>query len=72
MNPLDILLRLLGPGIGPSQGLFLNRTAEHRKTHTCIRFQSGILIQDLNFRAVQNMISIDSMASVGSFHYLVN
>jgi hypothetical protein len=31
---LDILVGLLGQGIGLSQGLYLHRTTQHRKTHT--------------------------------------
>jgi len=44
---LDILVGLLGQGIGPSQGLCLHRTAaQHRKTRTYIHASSGIRIHD--------------------------
>jgi len=51
---LDILVGLLGRGIGPSQGLYLHRTAQHRKTLTYIHTSSGIRTRDPGFRAVQD------------------
>jgi len=39
---LDILIGLLGWGIGLSQGLYLHRTAQHRKAWTYIHSLSRI------------------------------
>jgi len=40
MNPFRHLVGLLGRGIGPSQGPYLHRTAQHRKT-PCIERDSN-------------------------------
>jgi len=31
MNPLSILVGLLGRGIGPSEGIYLHRTRQHKE-----------------------------------------
>jgi hypothetical protein len=42
---------LLGRGISPSQGHYLHRTAQHRKTRTHIHGSSGIRTNDPSVRA---------------------
>jgi hypothetical protein len=41
-NVFRQLAALLGRGVGPSQGLYLHRTAQHRKTQAYIHTLSGI------------------------------
>jgi hypothetical protein len=48
------LVGLLGGGISPTQGLYLNRTTQHRKTRTHIHASSGIRIHDPSFRAAED------------------
>jgi len=48
------LVGLLGRGISPSQGHFLHRTSQHRKTRTHVHASSGIRTNDPNFRAVED------------------
>jgi hypothetical protein len=42
MNLFGQLVGLLGRGIGPTQGLYLHRTTQHRKTRTPIQVSNGI------------------------------
>jgi len=51
---LDILVELLGREIRPSQGLYLHRPAQHRKTRTYIHASSGIWTRDPSVRAVKD------------------
>jgi hypothetical protein len=46
--------RLLGRGIGPTQGLYLHRTTQHRKTLTHIHASSGIRPHDPSVRAPED------------------
>jgi hypothetical protein len=48
------LVGLLGRGISPTQGLYLHRTAQHRKTQTHIHASSGIRTHDPNIRTVEH------------------
>jgi len=41
-----LLVGFLGRGIGPSQGLYLHRTARHRKMRTYTHAYSGIRNHD--------------------------
>jgi hypothetical protein len=57
MNPFTHLARLLGRGgggyrISPSQGLYLHRTAQHRKTRTSTHASSEIRTHDLTVREI--------------------
>jgi len=45
---------LLRRGISPSQGLYLHRTAQHRKTRTYIHASSCILTHDPSVQAVED------------------
>jgi hypothetical protein len=45
---------LLGRGIGPTQGLYLHRTTQHRKTRTNIHASSGYRTHDLSGRAAED------------------
>jgi hypothetical protein len=47
INPFRYFGTLLGWGIGPSQGLYLYRGAQHRKTRTYIHASSGTRTRDL-------------------------
>jgi hypothetical protein len=48
------LVGLLGRGISPTQGLYLHRTTQHRKTQTNIRAPSRIRSCDPNVRAAED------------------
>jgi len=49
------LVGLLGQGIGPTQGLYLHRTTQHRrKTRTRIHVSSGIRVHDPSVRAAED------------------
>jgi hypothetical protein len=45
--------------MNPSQGLYLNRTAQHRKTRTYIQASRGIRTHDLNVRVDEEQKSLD-------------
>jgi len=51
---LEILVGLLGWGIGPSQGLYMHRTAQHGKTRTYIYASSGIRTHAPSVREVKD------------------
>jgi hypothetical protein len=48
------LVGLLGRGISPTQGLYLHRTAQHRKTRTHIHASSGIRARDPSVPTVED------------------
>jgi hypothetical protein len=48
------LVRLLGRGISPTQGLYLHRTTQHRKTRTHIHASNGIRTRDPSVRGVED------------------
>jgi hypothetical protein len=48
------LVGLLGRVIGPTQGLYLHRTTQHRETQTHIHAPSRIRTCDLNIRAAED------------------
>jgi len=54
MNLFGHSVGLLGRGISPTQGLYLHRTAQHRKTRTHIHVPSGIRTHDPSVRAVED------------------
>jgi hypothetical protein len=54
VNLFGHLLGLLGRGISPTQGLYLHRTTQHRKTRTNIHASSGIRTHDPSVRAVED------------------
>jgi hypothetical protein len=56
MNTCRILVGTLGREIGQSQGLYLLRKAEQRKTLTYIRASRKIGIHDPSDQAVQNQM----------------
>jgi hypothetical protein len=47
------LVGFLGWGISPTQGVYLHRTTQHRKTRTHIHAPSGIRTRDPSVRAVE-------------------
>jgi len=51
---VDILAGICGREIGPLHGLYLQRTAENRKTWTYIHASRGIRTHDPSIREVQN------------------
>jgi hypothetical protein len=57
------MVGLLGRVISPSQGLYLHRTTQHRKTHTNIHALSGIQIHDPSNQPAKTHAS-DCMATV--------
>jgi hypothetical protein len=54
LDPHTHLVGLLGRGISPTQGLYLHRTTQHRKTQTHIHAPSRIQTCDLNVRAAED------------------
>jgi hypothetical protein len=58
MNLFGHSVGLLGRGISPTQGLFLHRTTQHRKTRTHIHAPSRIRTRDPNVRAVEDSAAI--------------
>jgi len=54
MNVFGHLVGLLGRGISPTQGLYLYRTTQHRKTRTHIQAPSGIRAYDPSVRDIRN------------------
>jgi hypothetical protein len=52
------LVGLLGRGISPSQGFYLHRIAQHRKTRTHIHTSSGIGTHDPSVREVEDRAAI--------------
>jgi hypothetical protein len=57
------MVGLLGRVISPSQGLYLHRTAQHRKTRTNIHVLSGIRTHDPSIQPAKTQAS-DRMATV--------
>jgi hypothetical protein len=53
LNLFRHLVGLLGRVISPSQGFYLHRTAQHRKTRTNIHAFSGIRTHDPSVRAMK-------------------
>jgi hypothetical protein len=51
---LKHLAGILRRGIGPSQGLYLHRTAQHRRRRTHIHASSGIRTHDPSAQTVQD------------------
>jgi hypothetical protein len=54
MNLFEHLVGLLGLGISSTQGHYLHRTTQHRKTRTHIHAPSGIGTRDPSVRAVED------------------
>jgi hypothetical protein len=54
MNLFVHLVGLLGRGIGPTQGLYLHRITQHRKTRTHMHASSGIRTHDPSVRAAED------------------
>jgi hypothetical protein len=52
------LVGLLGRGIGPTQGLYLHRTTQHRKMRRHIHASSGIRTHDPSVRAAEDSTSL--------------
>jgi len=50
----DILVGLIGRGISLTQGLYLPRTTQHRKTRTHIHTPCGIRTRDPSFVAAED------------------
>jgi len=59
----DILVGLLGLGIGPLQGFCLQTKEQHRKTRAQVHASSGIRTNDLSGWTVQNYINLKKAAS---------
>jgi hypothetical protein len=53
MNLFRYLVKLLGQGISPSQGLYPHKTTQHRKTRTNIHALSEIRTHDPSVRAAE-------------------
>jgi hypothetical protein len=69
MNLFGQLVGLLGRGIAPTQGLYLHRTTQHRKTRTHIHASSGIRTHHPSFRALG---ASDCLVSVIILPYILN
>jgi hypothetical protein len=54
MNLYGQLVGLLGRGISPTQGLYLHRTKQHRKTRTHIHASSWIRTHDPSVREAED------------------
>jgi len=54
MNPFGQLVGLLGRKISPTQGLYLHRIIQHRKTWTHIHASSGIRTHDPKVPAAED------------------
>jgi hypothetical protein len=54
MNLFTQLVGFLGWGIGPTQGLYLHSTTQHRETRTHTHTWSGIRTHDPSVRAAEN------------------
>jgi len=54
MNISGQLVQLLGRGISPKQGLYLQRTTQDRKTWTHIHASIRIRIHDPSFQAAEH------------------
>jgi hypothetical protein len=54
MNLFGQLVGLIERGISPTQGLYLCRTTQHRKTWIYIHDPSGIRTRDSSIRAVED------------------
>jgi hypothetical protein len=54
MNLFGHLVGLLGRGMSPTQGLYVHRTTQHRKTRTHIHAPSGIRNRDPSVRAAED------------------
>jgi hypothetical protein len=54
MNIFGQLVGLLGRGISPTQGLYLHRTTQHRKTRTHIHSSIRIRTRDPSVRAAED------------------
>jgi hypothetical protein len=53
LNLFKHLVGLLGQGISPTWGLYLHRTAQHRKTRTNIHASNDVRTHNPNFRAIK-------------------
>jgi len=68
------LVGLLGRGISPTptQGPYLHRTAQHRKTRTYIHSSSRIQTHDHRFPVVQDVRAIGrATTKAGAMSYLL-
>jgi hypothetical protein len=65
MNLFGKMVGLLGRGIGPTQGLYLHRTTQHRKTRTHIHASSGIRIHDPSFRTAEDSTCLKTTRTLG-------
>jgi hypothetical protein len=63
LNYFSHIVKLLGWVISPSQGLYLHRTTQHRKTWTSIHALSGIRTHDLSNKPAMTLAS-DRTATV--------
>jgi len=54
MKLFEHLVGLLGREIGPTQGLYLQKTTQHTKKRTHIHASSGIRTHDPSFRAIED------------------
>jgi hypothetical protein len=61
------LVGLLGGGISPAQGLYLQRTTQHRKTQTNIHTPSRIRTCDPNVRAGKTRAKFDDQGNWPEF-----
>jgi hypothetical protein len=66
------LVGLLGQGIGPSQGHYLHRTAQHRKMQTHIHALSGIQTHDPSVWEVNDQICLRPRGHIWSVPSLLH
>jgi hypothetical protein len=65
------MVGLLGRVISPSQGLYLHRRAQHRKTRTNIHVLSGIRTYDLSNQPAKTHASDGTATVTGKFSHLL-
>jgi hypothetical protein len=63
------LVWLLGRGIGPTQGLYLHRTTQHRKMPTHIRTSSRIRTHHPSVRAAENSTCLRPLVRWDTRHW---
>jgi hypothetical protein len=65
MDPFGHFVGLLGRGISPTQGHYLHRTTQHRKTWTYIHAPSRIRTSDPNVERPKTVHALD-LAAIGT------
>jgi hypothetical protein len=70
MNPFRYFGRTSLAGIGQSQGLYLHRTAQHRKMRSYILTSNGIRTYDPSVREVQDTDTVQRAATETGWYFV--